>query len=131
MNTHERMTRMYEHRDADSIPVTDSPWAATVERWHREGMPVGMSVVTRTTAWGQTVRNWKTHGGVPEFLECKISTPDAWQEAKKRMTPSRNRIIPVMKQSGGFVISSDHSVPDSVSLEQFREFIRLARELGR
>ena len=30
---------MYEHRDADRIPVMDSPWSATIERWHREGLP--------------------------------------------------------------------------------------------
>ncbi|MEK7475708.1 MAG: uroporphyrinogen decarboxylase family protein [Candidatus Coatesbacteria bacterium] len=39
-------------------------------------------------------------------------------------------VIPVMKEHGGYVIGSDHSVPDSVSLDQFREFVRLARELG-
>ena len=123
MTTHERMTRMHEHRDADSVPVTDSPWKATVDRWRREGMPAGIGVedffsldkfanigadnsprypaavleetpesVTRTTKWGQTIRDWKTHGGVPEFLDCKITTPDAWKEAKERMTPTRDRI---------------------------------------
>jgi len=30
---------MFEHRTADRVPVTDSPWGATVERWRREGMP--------------------------------------------------------------------------------------------
>ena len=38
-------------------------------------------------------------------------------------------VIPVMKQGGGYVFSSDHSVADSVSLEQFRRFVELAREL--
>lgn len=41
MTTHERMRRMYAHQDADRIPVTDSPWNATIERWHQEGMPMG------------------------------------------------------------------------------------------
>ncbi len=123
MTTFERMKCMYEHRDADCVPVTDSPWGATVQRWHREGMPekVGYDeffgldkfahigadnsprypakvieeneeYVIRTTAWGQTIKDWKSHGGVPEFLDCKIITPDAWKEAKERMTPSRDRI---------------------------------------
>ena len=30
---------MYEHREADRVPIIDSPWSATIERWHREGMP--------------------------------------------------------------------------------------------
>jgi uroporphyrinogen decarboxylase len=39
MSTRERITRMFEHREADRIPVMDSPWGATIERWRREGMP--------------------------------------------------------------------------------------------
>lgn len=39
MNSHERFKRMYEHRDADRIPVIDAPWSSTIERWRREGMP--------------------------------------------------------------------------------------------
>lgn len=123
LTTHQRMRRMYEHRDADRIPVIDSPWGATIERWRREGLPSEVSVedyfgldrfagigadnsprypvttveethefITRTTAWGQTLRNWKTHGGVPEFLNCRVSTPEIWAEAKARITPSRDRI---------------------------------------
>ncbi len=43
MTTHERMTRMFAHREADRIPITDSPWGATLERWHREGLPADVS----------------------------------------------------------------------------------------
>ena len=25
MTTHERMTRMYQHREADQVPITDGP----------------------------------------------------------------------------------------------------------
>jgi uroporphyrinogen decarboxylase len=32
---------MYEHREADRVPVTDIPWAATIARWEREGLPKG------------------------------------------------------------------------------------------
>lgn len=40
------------------------------------------------------------------------------------------QVIPVMKVDGGYVIGSDHSVPESVSLEQFRHFVELAKRLG-
>ena len=43
MTTRERMKRMFEHREADRVPVIDSPWGSTLERWYREGMPKGMS----------------------------------------------------------------------------------------
>jgi len=60
------------------------------------------------------------HGGLNAVLYDK---PDElWAEMCK--------VIPAMKRSGGYMISSDHSVPESVSLEQFGEFVRLAKELG-
>lgn len=42
MTSHERFRRMYEHRDADRVPIIDSPWGATFERWHAEGLPTGV-----------------------------------------------------------------------------------------
>jgi uroporphyrinogen decarboxylase len=42
MTTRERMTRMYEHREADRVPIFDFPWDTTIERWQREGLPAGM-----------------------------------------------------------------------------------------
>ena len=42
MNTYERIKRMYEHREADRIPIIDEPWQGTIRRWHREGMPEGV-----------------------------------------------------------------------------------------
>lgn len=41
MNTHERFARMYAHKEADRVPMMDSPWDTTIERWRREGMPTG------------------------------------------------------------------------------------------
>ena len=42
MLTRERFARMYEHREADRVPIIDGPWAGTIRRWQREGMPAGM-----------------------------------------------------------------------------------------
>ena len=39
MTSRERFQRMYAHQEADRIPIVDSPWGATIERWQREGMP--------------------------------------------------------------------------------------------
>ena len=39
MTTHERFSRMYEHREADRVPMLGGPWGSTIERWQREGMP--------------------------------------------------------------------------------------------
>ena len=50
------------------------------------------------------------HGGLNAVL---YTEPEKlWEEMR--------RVVPVMKQGGGYLISSDHSVPDSVSLKTFR-----------
>ena len=41
------------------------------------------------------------------------------------------RIIPAMKEGGGYVFASDHSIPSSVSFENMKEIARLAHELGK
>ncbi len=47
-----------------------------------------------------------------------------------KMWAEMHRVIPVMKENGGYVIASDHSIPDSVGLDEFRHFVRLAKKLG-
>ena len=39
MTSQERFRCMFEHREADRVPITDGPWNSTIERWRREGMP--------------------------------------------------------------------------------------------
>ena len=53
MDTHERFARIYAHQEADRIPIIDSPWAGTLRRWRREGMPVGM--------------DWEDHFGIDKL----------------------------------------------------------------
>ena len=123
MTTHERIKRMFEHRDADCIPICDSPWSATIERWQREGLPadvpyeeyLGMDRQANiwpdtsprypvktleetddyrvyTSAWGVTMKQWKHEASTPQFLDFTVIDPDTWRAAKARMTPSRDRI---------------------------------------
>ncbi len=42
MTSYERILRMYQHKEADRIPILDDPWQGTIRRWQREGMPAGM-----------------------------------------------------------------------------------------
>jgi len=123
MTSHERFKRMFEHREADRVPITDHPWDGTIRRWRREGMGEGTAwedyfgtdkvagigadnsprypvkvleetdeYTVETTAFGIKMRNWRHSGGVPEFLDYTITDPDSWAEAKKRMRPDRDRI---------------------------------------
>jgi Uroporphyrinogen-III decarboxylase len=122
MTSKERFARMYAHKEADRVPIIDGPWAGTIRRWRREGMPnddwvsyfgvdslvgIGCDISPRfeckvleetdryvisTTPWGQTLKQFKEEDSSPEFIDCKINTPEAWEIAKARMTPTDDRI---------------------------------------
>lgn len=123
MTSKERIKRMFEHRDADRVPITDSPWAGTLARWKNEGMPkdadwreffqvdkiqtIAVDISPRyekkvmeetgdyeisTTEWGVTLKNFRVADSTPEFLDYRVNTPEKWEEAKARMTVSRDRI---------------------------------------
>lgn len=77
----------------------------------------GMDPVTLKAKYGDCLC---FHGGLNAVL---LDKPDQlWEEMR--------RVIPALKTGGGYWVSSDHSVPDTVSLETFKEFARLAKELG-
>ena len=46
------------------------------------------------------------------------------------VTAEMERIIPMMLEGGGYIFASDHSIPNSVSLEQMRIISDLAHKLG-
>ncbi|NIA15569.1 MAG: hypothetical protein GWP08_16020 [Nitrospiraceae bacterium] len=60
------------------------------------------------------------HGGINAVL---------WDDIDA-ITEEMRRVVPAMKANGGYIFSSDHSVPSSVSLENFRYITNLAKELG-
>jgi uroporphyrinogen decarboxylase len=45
LTSRERFRKIFEHQEADRIPIIDSPWEATIERWHSEGMPDSISFI--------------------------------------------------------------------------------------
>jgi uroporphyrinogen decarboxylase len=60
------------------------------------------------------------HGGINAVLWDQPAAIQAEME----------RVIPALKENGGYIFSSDHSVPSSVSLEDFRRIVELAKKLG-
>jgi uroporphyrinogen decarboxylase len=60
------------------------------------------------------------HGGINAVL---------WDDVEAISAEMRH-VVPVLKENGGYIFSSDHSVPSSVSLENFRRIVNLAKELG-
>jgi len=42
LTSRQRFQRMFDHQDADRVPIIDDPWNATIERWRHEGMPANV-----------------------------------------------------------------------------------------
>ena len=61
------------------------------------------------------------HGGINAQLWDNIELVKAEME----------RIIPALKEGGGYVFASDHSIPNSVSFENMTQIAELAHRLGK
>jgi len=123
MTTWERYTRTFAHQEPDRIPIIDSPWDATIERWQHEGMPSDISYADYfgldhiadisvdnspryeerviedtadykiyTSSYGVTMKQWKHAASTPQFLDFTIVDPQSWRKAKERITPSLERV---------------------------------------
>ena len=53
-----------------------------------------------------------------------------WSDTEA-ITAEMERVIPVMKEGSGYIFSSDHSIPNSVSFENFKAISDLAHKLGK
>ena len=61
------------------------------------------------------------HGGINAVL---------WDQPDEILA-EMEKVVPILKDNGGYIFSSDHSVPSSVSLEDFRRIVQKAKQLGK
>lgn len=78
----------------------------------------GMDPIAIKQTFGQDLL---LHGGINAVL---------WDD-REAIEAEMQRMIPALKEQGGYIFSSDHSVPSSVSLDNFRYIVDLAKQLGR
>jgi uroporphyrinogen decarboxylase len=118
----ERVLAALNHEEADRVPIHDSPWAATVERWHGEGLPVDVNpaeyfdyeivcfgadtsprfpvevveetkeYIVHTTSYGGLRRDHKDYSTTPEIVDYPCKSREDWERIKERLTPSRDRV---------------------------------------
>lgn len=122
MNTKERFSRIFGHKEADRVPILDYPWEGTLKRWIREGMPsrnyvdyfdldkvanIGVDNSPRfeekvleetekykiyTTGWGATLKSLKEDDSTPEFIDFTIKGEGDWQRVRDRINDDWDRI---------------------------------------
>lgn len=62
------------------------------------------------------------HGGINAILWEKPTLDEIRAEIEY--------LVPIMKKNGGYIFATDHSVPNSVSLESFKTVVELAKKIG-
>ncbi len=122
MTSRERIKMVLEHREPDFVPIHDSPWTATIARWHKEGLPEEIPVeeyfgyemvilgpdlsarfpytvleknkdyILASTPDGGKIKNFRDYSTTPEIVDTYVKTKDDWLSIKKRLQPDFKRI---------------------------------------
>jgi uroporphyrinogen decarboxylase len=99
MDAQERVSRILEGRIPDRVPLDDGYWQTTIERWHREGLPAGISprdyfgtdeivfiggdytmqFPERVVEEGETMRQyWDADGALRRDLHLEVGWTSQW-----------------------------------------------------
>ena len=122
MDSAERFLTTIAHREPDRVPIHDSVWKATEERWRREGLPPDVSpaehfgfemvqirpdisarfptetieedeeYVLERTPYGSLRRQHRDRSTTPEILEWPIHGRADWDRIKARLEPDPSRV---------------------------------------
>lgn len=122
MTSRERFLMALNHREPERVPIQDTLWASTVERWYKEGLPRETSVaeyfdyemvnfgadtsprfpikvveeneeyIIATTTFGGLRRDHKNYSTTPEIIDYPCKNRKDWGRIKERLVPSRNRV---------------------------------------
>lgn len=60
------------------------------------------------------------HGGINAVL---------WDQPEA-IIAEIDRLVPMLKENGGYIFSSDHSIPNAVSLDNFRTIVDEVKRVG-
>ncbi len=114
---HARGIKAHLHSCGDVNPIIPELISMGLDALNPLEVKAGMDPVKIKKKFGNDL---VLHGGVNAVL---------WDEPEK-IKAEMERVIPILKKNGGYVFSSDHSVPSSVSFEDFKHIIELAKKLG-
>jgi len=104
------------------VPIHDSPWAASIDRWHGEGLPVEVNpaeyfgfeiicfgadtsprfpvevveetteYVVHTTSYGGLRRDHRDYSTTPEIMDYPCKNRADWEAIKPRLEASSDRV---------------------------------------
>ncbi len=122
MNSRERLRLALQHHEPDRVPVHDSPWQATVDRWRTEGLPSGVSpadyfdyelvsygpdtspqfpvevvheneeYIVERNSFGGVRKNHRDYSTTPMIIDYPCKNKDDWERIKTRLKPNDYRV---------------------------------------
>jgi len=122
MIARERVRKALQHQEPDRVPIQDSPWAATVDRWRAEGLPSGMSpadyfgyemaslgpdtspqfpvevlqeddeYILERNSFGGIRKNHRDRSTTPMIVDYPCKTREDWEKIKPRLQASDYRV---------------------------------------
>lgn len=114
---HAKGIKTHLHSCGDVRPFVPELVAMGLDALNPLEVKAGMDPVALKHIFGDRL---VLHGGINAVL---------WDQPEA-IRAEMERVVPVLKANGGYIFSSDHSVPSSVSLDEFRSIVNLARQLG-
>jgi len=122
MRSSERFELVLKHREPDRVPIHDSPWTSTVDRWRSEGLPSGitpadyfgfeMAVFSADTSpqlpveilqedethlvekdpFGGIRKNYRDFSSTPMVIDFPCKNRQDWEDLKPRLKASEYRV---------------------------------------
>ena len=122
MNSRERVKTALQHREPDRVPIHDSPWQATVDRWRAEGLPSGVSpadyfgyevcgfgadtsplfpvevlsedneYIVERNSFGGVRKNHRDRSTTPMIIDYPCKSREDWERIKPRLEASDYRV---------------------------------------
>jgi uroporphyrinogen decarboxylase len=118
----DRVKTALQHHEADRIPIHDSPWGATVDRWRTEGLPSGIppsdyfgfeltgfgadtspqfltevlsedaEYIVERNSYGGIRKNHRDLSTTPMVIDYSCKSREDWEKIKPRLKPSDYRV---------------------------------------
>ena len=114
---HAKGMKAHLHSCGDVIPLCPELLEIGLDALNPLEVKAGMNPADSKKQYGDKL---VLHGGINAVL---------WDDST-RSPPKWRRVVPKVKENGGYIFSSDHSVPDAVSFEDFGKTVALAKRLG-
>jgi uroporphyrinogen decarboxylase len=105
------------HSCGDVMPFAEDIVEIGIDALNPLEIKAGMDPVFLKKKYGDKL---VLHGGINAVL---------WDNTEA-VTQAINEVVPILKEKGGYIFSSDHSIPNSVSLENFKKIVETVKKVG-